>query len=1052
VGPYAPGAMATRRTLPVLESVRAEATSVTTTGVGHQFEIQLGHLCNNRCLFCSSGQLSAMKVARTVALDPVVEAIVKARASGARRLTFLGGEPTTQRSFLPALEVAVAQGFEEIVIFTNGVMFPVEGFIERVVAMGRFEWRVSIQGGDEAAHVAVTQRTDSFRRIVHGLERLQALGQRVTVNLCVNEASYRSLPQYPDLVARYGVQQLHVDIVRPSSTGDRDADYLRAIMPRYTDMAPSFDAMLTRFARELPGFDVNVGNLPYCVLPAWAERIHHGGEETVTQACDTEGLEVAVDKYAWHASMRRHVPACEGCAFRSRCSGVFGEYLALYGDEEFRAVTAATLRAARDGRRARRRARGLARALQAMGDFEGWSAEAIWEGGRETVLPLRSAAGARLDVVFLRAAQAGQLAVSLDFRLADGGDRRGRAPGRGEQPSPSARTVALVDPRRHACWSGGAVTRSRHPLMARSTKRSAEVLLEGGCELRCALCDCRDRPTPPEEVARVLRLGGARLVVRGGTHDLDRVAPLLQVAGGFGEVVVRTHALAWPRPEEAARLAALGAHTAQVPLFSQHPAVHDRVAGRPDALAQSLVGLRSLAAAGLAVEVEIPILSERLQDLEALVTLAHRAVPSLRAVHFRLPRRAVPVALAPPPWGETAPRLARALALCRRLGIAAALPGRNAVPLCALREFPEALRAHRFDPRVRAPAVDGCEHPALCAGCAARGQCPGVARPYRDAHGDVGLAPYPRRPRALYEQRTDPARVWTEAQRQAARSPRWLVLRLTVNCNQDCIFCSVNETARNAWTDPGVIHRAIARAARRGSTRVNFTGGEPTLSSQLPAYIATARRCGIPEVDLCTNGVLLDTAPKVDRLVRAGLTHAFVSLHAHDEALSRLTTLKENDFRAHRALRRAPARRGGGRHRQPRGEHPQLPLPHPLRGVPPRALRRAGARHVLVHHAAVQGARELPPGATHRRGGPVPQARGVACPGSGAALLRGRAAGHPAVLPGGVPRVVRRRRHPRRGRGGGRLGEAPRAPVRPLPVQPLLHRPLGPLRRPLRAR
>ena len=332
--------------LPIIsDALREEATAVTAHGDGHQFEIQLGHLCNNRCLFCSSGQLSAMKVARTVALDPVVEAIVKARASGARRLTFLGGEPTTQRSFLPALEVAVAQGFEEIVIFTNGVMFPVEGFIERVVAMGRFEWRVSIQGGDEAAHVAVTQRPDSFRRIVHGLERLQALGQRVTVNLCVNEASYRSLPQYPDLVARYGVQQLHVDIVRPSSTGDRDADYLRAIMPRYTDMAPSFDAMLTRFARELPGFDVNVGNLPYCVLPAWAERIHHGGEETVTQACDTEGLEVAVDKYAWHASMRRHVPACEGCAFRSRCSGVFGEYLALYGDEEFRAVTAEHLAA-----------------------------------------------------------------------------------------------------------------------------------------------------------------------------------------------------------------------------------------------------------------------------------------------------------------------------------------------------------------------------------------------------------------------------------------------------------------------------------------------------------------------------------------------------------------------------------------------------------------------------------------------------------------------------------------------------------------------------------
>jgi hypothetical protein len=294
--------------------------------------------------------------------------------------------------------------------------------------------------------VAVTKRADSFRRIEEGLRRLAALGQRVTANVCVNELSYRSLPDYPALAAAHGLRQLHVDIVRPESTGPRDEASLRELLPRYADMAPYFRAMLDRFEQDLPGFDVNVGNLPYCVLPDWAERVHHGGEATVTQACDDTALEPAVDKYEWHYSMRRHPSGCEGCVFRPRCSGVYGAYLERHGDGEFRAVTPATLRAARDGRRARRRARGLARALQAMGDFEGWSAEAIWEGGRETVLPLRSAAGARLDVVFLRAAQAGQLAVSLDFRLADGATVEGARPVVASivrALSERARTVAL---------------------------------------------------------------------------------------------------------------------------------------------------------------------------------------------------------------------------------------------------------------------------------------------------------------------------------------------------------------------------------------------------------------------------------------------------------------------------------------------------------------------------------------------------------------------------------------------------------------------------------
>ena len=109
--------------------------------------------------------------------------------------------------------------------------------------------------------------------------------------MCVNERSYRSLPHYPELLSSYGVRQLHVDIVRPESTGERDEAYLRDIMPRYSDMAPYYAEMLGGFERWNPDFDVNVGNLPYCILPEWGSRIHHGGQETVTKSSDGEGLE-----------------------------------------------------------------------------------------------------------------------------------------------------------------------------------------------------------------------------------------------------------------------------------------------------------------------------------------------------------------------------------------------------------------------------------------------------------------------------------------------------------------------------------------------------------------------------------------------------------------------------------------------------------------------------------------------------------------------------------------------------------------------------------------
>jgi MoaA/NifB/PqqE/SkfB family radical SAM enzyme len=334
----------------ITEEDRRAAINVTASGHGHRFEIQLGHLCNNRCVFCSSGQLTAMKIARPVPLEPIVEALEQARAAGATHLTFLGGEPTIHKRFLDALAKAVELGFEHIVIFTNGVMFTHPGFIESVTALGRFEWRISIQGATEEAHVAVTGRDESFRRIVFGMDKLQRDGQLVTTNMCVNERSYRSLPHYPELIQKYGVRQLHVDIVRPESTGERDEDYLRDIMPRYSDMAPYYTEMLAGFERWNPDFDINVGNLPYCILPEWGSRIHHGGQETVTKSSDGDGLEDSMNKYEWQASLRTHLPTCSECVFRSRCTGIFRVYLEMHGGDEFQPLTREQL-AARDPER-----------------------------------------------------------------------------------------------------------------------------------------------------------------------------------------------------------------------------------------------------------------------------------------------------------------------------------------------------------------------------------------------------------------------------------------------------------------------------------------------------------------------------------------------------------------------------------------------------------------------------------------------------------------------------------------------------------------------------
>lgn len=409
--------------------------------------------------------------------------------------------------------------------------------------------------------------------------------------------------------------------------------------------------------------------------------------------------------------------------------------------------------------------------------------------------------------------------------------------------------------------------------------RDAVVRLAAACDLGCTLCEGTG-PARARDPLAVAARGGGRLTIRGGA---DEARALLVAARGWREVVLHTHGA----PLGDARPSAV-----LVPLFSHVDAVHDRIAGA-GSLARALDALGAYGAAGVRVEVEIPLLPRRLAHPVSILRRARAATDALARARFAVARADVPSALAPPAWSEGGPLLAEALAWCHEAGVEARVTRDDAIPFCALPDRPEAFR---FDPRRARPPARGCARVGPCASCACKEHCAGVAQSYARAHGTRGLAPFAARPARLYDQGTTPRRTWTDRERASAKRTGLLVLRPTVHCNQDCLFCSANETSDQVWERGDAMLAQIARAGRRGVERLAFGGGEPTLARELPAWIRAARELGIEEVELVTNGVLLDREARVTALADAGLTHAFVSLHAHDERLSRQLTQKIGDF------------------------------------------------------------------------------------------------------------------------------------------------------------
>jgi predicted dehydrogenase/MoaA/NifB/PqqE/SkfB family radical SAM enzyme len=427
-----------------------------------------------------------------------------------------------------------------------------------------------------------------------------------------------------------------------------------------------------------------------------------------------------------------------------------------------------------------------------------------------------------------------------------------------------------------------------------------QVSLGGRCARTCTVCDCHDAPSPTdrEGIPLALKTGSGRLEFRGDAPAVPTFGKVLDAVSRarFTEVYVRTHGATLVTPEAASALRDRGVDGVIIPLFAHVSAVHDRIAAAPDALVTALRAMRTCSAAGLAVAVEIPLLAPRLQNPSEIIALAHRAVPTLGAARFYLPVRPQPPVLAPPSWTDARAPLAAAIERCHALNVSVALHEFDAVPLCALGHDEAHQRLYKLNPRRPVTARDGFVHAAVCGECAVKTHCLGPSDAYRAAHDGAGLLPFTSRPERLFDQRTTPRREWNETHREAASQVINRVLRPTVHCNQDCPFCSANETTENVFRDAGEMLRRIARLARAGVRYISFSGGEPTLSKDLVHYIAAASRLGIRDIELVTNGVLIDAPEKVKPLRDAGLTKAFVSLHAHDELLGRRTTSKVGDW------------------------------------------------------------------------------------------------------------------------------------------------------------
>lgn len=262
--------------------------------------VALGRACDNTCVFCAQEGLP-----REAESDASIDAALgRAWSSGARALTFVGGEPALDSRLASLVSKARAAGFTRVGVQTNGVALAAAGRVSDLVARGLTDLHLSLHGSEARVHDWHTGVPGSFDAALRTLGASRAARLEVVAVTVLTRSSFRVLSGIPRLLASRGVAAWCVDVPlwrgRAATAADR-------VVPRLALALPfALHALEAAAKLALPAF---VRGAPSCLLGPFA-------------AAALEG------------PARSFAPVCDTCPSRPSCAGVDAEYLARFGADE----------------------------------------------------------------------------------------------------------------------------------------------------------------------------------------------------------------------------------------------------------------------------------------------------------------------------------------------------------------------------------------------------------------------------------------------------------------------------------------------------------------------------------------------------------------------------------------------------------------------------------------------------------------------------------------------------------------------------------------------
>ncbi|NUN14917.1 MAG: radical SAM protein [Myxococcales bacterium] len=214
--------------------------------------------CNLRCAFCY--EISPIGEPHTFEADAATFAEELYRAmhdEGWKQVVITGGEPTLMPTFFPAIAECRRQGYEQIIVASNGRRFSYQNYTQRAKDAGLTHANISLFGADRRTHDGTTKVRGSFEQTISGIQNLVTAGINVSVSVVVNRRNVRSLDAVFRLIHQLSVRRSLVMGLKPFGGAFIERD---KVFYDFEEGAPYVNAAL-RFGLGL-GLDITTMGLP----------------------------------------------------------------------------------------------------------------------------------------------------------------------------------------------------------------------------------------------------------------------------------------------------------------------------------------------------------------------------------------------------------------------------------------------------------------------------------------------------------------------------------------------------------------------------------------------------------------------------------------------------------------------------------------------------------------------------------------------------------------------------------------------------------------------